>query len=114
MAWSTLIVVLWLACAPLGGFIAAVRGRRVQDGFIVGGVFGPIGLLIALRSSRRGQPDSPAAIAEDWGITAALIVVSLAVAGLFLWVVAVGLTHSCPSGEHPEFALGDYTCEVDR
>ena len=111
MDWPTLVLFLWLACLPLGGFLADVRGRRVQHGLIVGGVFGPIGLLLIWHSSRLGHPDSPLTITKGW---LAVVGVVLLV-GLFLWVLAVGLGHACPSGQHPESAgAGDYTCDYDR
>ena len=53
----------WLACAPIGAWLASLKGRSVRNGAIVGLVLGPIGLVIIGRSrslpARRTPVQSP-------------------------------------------------------
>jgi hypothetical protein len=42
------LLLLWLACGCLGGWIAGRRGRSAQTGFILGFLVGPFGVILEM------------------------------------------------------------------
>lgn len=47
MTWSYLIVAVWLVSAALSAFLAQAKGRSAGGWFLVGFLFGPLGLIAA-------------------------------------------------------------------
>lgn len=47
MLWVGLGV-WWLACAGLGGYVSAQKGRNPGEGVVLGLLFGPLGVVVAL------------------------------------------------------------------
>ena len=102
-----------LVCGPLGAFLAQTKGRSGKDGAIAGAVLGPFGLVLIGRCSARPNPNGenrPVEVAKTWLAVALVALVAIVV----LTVLAEGLAHTCPAGQHPEGVGGDLTCEYDR
>jgi hypothetical protein len=116
MDGPTLLVLAWLACSPVGAYLAQTKGRSGRDGAIVGAAFGPVGILVIARAWPRPERPTPSALASDWLVTAVTILIAVVIAVLVFRALAVGLQHMCPSGQHPEGGQGgsDITCEYDH
>jgi hypothetical protein len=54
----TFLSLLWLLCGCLGAWIACQRGRSGLEGFIVGFLLGPLGLIIEMFLPQVVIPDT--------------------------------------------------------
>jgi Na+/melibiose symporter-like transporter len=53
-----LLSLLWIVCGCLGAWITGRRGRSSLSGFVLGVLFGPLGLMIALFLPQGVVPDT--------------------------------------------------------
>ena len=77
--WALWTGVVMVVCAITGFYISAEKGRGSLEGFMLGLIFGPFGLLLAVlmpEPLRRVEPIVPPSMA----ISALFIVVGIAVA----------------------------------
>jgi hypothetical protein len=72
---TTLLIVLgfWLLCGLAAGFIAREKGADGSDGFLIGVLLGPLGLLMAFTGKKTepvdwAQPQAtPPPTTPEWG-----------------------------------------------
>lgn len=60
-----LLLVMWLAFAGLGAWIAGQKHRSVEEGFALGLIFGPLGCLIEALLPMLERPDDSALVKSE-------------------------------------------------
>jgi hypothetical protein len=60
-----LIILVWLACAGIGGAITNSKGRGILEGLVLGGLLGILGVIIAACLSQRGPSVPPGMFATQ-------------------------------------------------
>jgi hypothetical protein len=81
--WALWTAVVLAVCAITGFYISAEKGRGCLEGFVLGLIFGPFGLLLAVlmpEPERRVTPIVPPSMA----ISMAFIVACLALAAVVI------------------------------
>ena len=71
MSYATLLLGVGLVWVTIGAVLALVMGRRGHDAFswfVVGGVLGPLGLVLAADAWRHGEQGRPQTVSRLWSM----------------------------------------------